>query len=69
MLLTSGNNFHLSIGSESKEEADRIFNGLSTGGKITIPMADMFWGDYFGMLTDKFGIQWMISYTHPKENK
>jgi len=67
--VTSGNNFHLSIGSESKEEADRIFNGLSTGGKITIPMADMFWGDYFGMLTDKFGIQWMISYTHPKENK
>jgi len=34
-----------------------------------MPMADMFWGDYFGMLTDKFGIQWMISYTYPKENK
>ena len=67
--VTSGNNFHLSIGSESKEEADRIFNGLSAGGQVTMPMADMFWGDYFGMLTDKFGIQWMISYTYPKENK
>ena len=67
--VTSGNNFHLSIGSESKEEADRIFYGLSAGGQVTMPMADMFWGDYFGMLTDKFGIQWMISYTYPKENK
>ena len=65
--VTSGNNFHLSIGADSKEEADRIFNGLSTGGKVTMPMADMFWGDYFGMLTDKFGIQWMVSYTYPKE--
>ena len=61
--LTVGNNFYLSLGTESKEEADKVFIGLSTGGKIKQPMQDMFWGDYFGMFTDKFGINWMISYT------
>ncbi len=64
--LTSGNNFHLSLGTDSKEEADKVFNGLSAGGKIELPMQDMFWGDYFGMFTDKFGINWMISYTQSK---
>ncbi len=67
--LTTGNNFHLSIGADSKEEAEKFFNGLSAGGKTTMPLQDTFWGDYFGMLTDKFGIQWMISYTYPKQNK
>lgn len=67
--VTAGNNFHLSIETESKDEADIIFNGLSAEGKVTIPMADMFWGAYFGMLTDKFGIQWMVSYTYSRENK
>jgi PhnB protein len=57
-----GNNFSIAIGSDSKEEADRLFNGLSNGGKITMPMADTFWGAYYGMFTDKFGIQWMVSY-------
>ena len=61
--LKSGNNFHLSIHTESKEEADNLFNKLSPGGSIMVTMADMFWGDYFGMLTDKFGIQWMINFT------
>lgn len=65
----AGNNFHLSIETESKDEADIIFNGLSAEGKVTMPMADMFWGAYFGMLTDKFGIQWMVSYTYSRENK
>jgi PhnB protein len=60
--LTAGNNFQLSIGAESKEEADKLFEGLSAGGVIELSMQDMFWGDYFGMLTDKFGIKWMISY-------
>ena len=61
--ITQGNNFAVSIGTdESKEEADRLFNGLSAGGKVTMPMADTFWGDYFGMFTDKFGINWMVSY-------
>jgi len=61
--LTVGNNIQLSIHAESKEEANKLFNGLSAAGKIELPMQDMFWGDYFGMFTDKFGIQWMISFT------
>lgn len=65
--LNFGNNITLSIEAESKEEADTLFNGLSEGGKVRMTMADTFWGAYFGMLTDKFGIQWMVSYTYPKE--
>jgi PhnB protein len=57
-----GNNFAVSISANSKDEADRIFNALSVEGKITMPLANTFWGDYFGMLTDKFGVNWMMSY-------
>ena len=57
-----GNNFSVSINPESKEEADKLFAGLSTGGNITMVLADTFWGAYFGMLTDKFGINWMINF-------
>jgi PhnB protein len=60
--LVAGNNFYIAIGPESKEEADRLFKGLSSGGQITMPLQDAFWGAYFGMLTDKFGIQWMVNY-------
>lgn len=58
----AGNNFSVSINTESKEEANRLFNGLSAGGKVTMPLSDTFWGDYFGMWEDKFGINWMVSY-------
>lgn len=58
----AGNNFSISIAAESKEEADRLFEGLSAGAKITLPISDTFWGSYFGTLTDKFGVQWMISF-------
>ena len=61
-----GNNFNLSVNTESQAEADKIFNGLSAGGKITMPMSQTFWGSYFGMLVDKFGIQWMVSFEIPK---
>lgn len=57
-----GNNFSINISPESKEEAERLFSELSAGGQITIPMADTFWGAYFGMFTDKFGINWMINF-------
>lgn len=57
-----GNNFSISVTANSKEEADNLFNGLAEGGKITMPMASTFWGDYFGMLTDKFGVNWMFSF-------
>lgn len=67
--LTAGNNFSLSIDAASKEEADRIFNGLSADGKITMPLADAFWGAYFGMLTDRFGVQWMINYDYNRQTQ
>ena len=56
-----GNNFSISINTESKEEAEKLFNGLSIGGKITMPLNKTFWSDCFGMFTDKFGINWMIN--------
>jgi len=57
-----GNNFSLSISADSKESADRLFNGLSADGQVTMPMDSTFWGDYFGMFTDKFGINWMVGF-------
>jgi PhnB protein len=52
----------ISIQAESKEEADRLFIGLSAGGKIEVPIADSPWGSYFGMFRDKFGIEWMVNF-------
>ncbi len=60
--VTAGTNTSLSVSVESKEEADRVFAALSAGGTVTMPIDNMFWGDYFGMLTDKFGIQWMVNF-------
>ena len=60
-----GNNISLSINTDSREESDRVFNGLSAGGKVSMPLADTFWGAYFGMWTDKFGINWMVNYDDP----
>ncbi|KAF2082898.1 VOC family protein [Flavobacterium sharifuzzamanii] len=57
-----GDNFSVSVHAESREEADKIFNGLSAGGKVEMPMNDTFWGSYFGMFKDKFGINWMVSF-------
>lgn len=62
-----GNNISLSVNVESREEADRVYTELAEGGKSIMPMADAFWGDYFGMLVDKFGIQWMVNFA--VENK
>ncbi len=66
--LIEGNNFSLSIPAENKEKAERLFNGLSEGGKVVMPLADAFWGAYFGMLQDKFGIRWMVNYDY-NQNK
>jgi PhnB protein len=57
-----GNNFSISINAKSQKEADRLYNGLSAGGKTIMPMSKTFWGSYFGMLQDKFGIQWQVSF-------
>ena len=56
------NRSKISISTESKEEADRVFNGLSSGGKIEVPMSDGPWGSYFGMFRDKYGIEWIIEF-------
>ena len=65
-VLRQGNNNYISITTDTKEEADKFFNGLSAGGTIEMPMADMFWGDYFGSFVDKFGVCWMVSYANQK---
>ena len=59
-----GTNITISISTSSEEEADNFFKGLSEGGQPTMPMEKAFWGSYFGMLTDKFDVQWMISYDY-----
>ena len=56
-----GNNISMSVNADSKEEADKIFNSLAQGGDITMAMNNTFWGAYFGMLVDKFGIIWMVN--------
>lgn len=61
--LNVGNNNYISVTPDSREEADRLFNGLSVGGNIEMPLDDMFWGDYFGSFEDKFGVRWMINYS------
>lgn len=58
-----GNNMHINLEPESREETKRLFDALSEGGKVTMPLQDMFWGDFFGSCTDKFGINWMFNYT------
>jgi len=60
--LTVGNNFTISISTKSQQETDRIFNGLSAGGQITMPLQQTFWSKSFGMFTDQFDIQWMVNY-------
>ncbi len=57
-----GENVSISINVDSREEADSIFTGLTDGGVVKMPMTDTFWGAYFGMLIDKFGIHWMINF-------
>jgi len=56
-----GNNIHISLEPDTRDETERLFNDLSAAGKIEVPLQDMFWGAYFGSCTDKFGINWMIN--------
>lgn len=64
-----GNNIHLSINAENETEANRIFEGLSVGGSVNMPLEKTFWGALFGMLTDKFGINWMVNYDYNQQQK
>jgi PhnB protein len=61
--LNIGNNFYINLMPDTRAESDTLFNALAEGGKVETPMTDMFWGDYWGCCTDKFGVQWMITCT------
>lgn len=65
-VLKTGNNFSLSLSPDSEEEALRLFNGLAEGGTIEAPFKKEFWGGFFGMILDKFGVRWMVNY-EPKQ--
>ena len=65
--LTIGDNINLSINVDSEKEADQLFSALSAGGKVEMPLEKTFWGAYFGMFKDKFGIKWMINYDYNKK--
>ncbi len=62
-----GTQTHVSVGTASRQEAERMFGLLSEGGEVTMPLSMQFWGDYFGMCKDRFGVQWMISYHEEKK--
>lgn len=64
--VTPGNNMHISLEPETKAETQRLFDALSAGGNITMPLQDMFWGAFFGSCTDKYGINWMFNYAELK---
>ncbi|MGZ5453285.1 MAG: VOC family protein [Candidatus Aminicenantales bacterium] len=65
--LVQGNNAYISVNPDTKEEADRIFKALSSGGVVEMPIADQPWGDYYGSFKDKFGMMWMVNYSKPKK--
>jgi PhnB protein len=67
-IVSIGTNYSISINTETKEEAIALFEGLSKDGSVTMPLTDTFWGAYFGMFTDKFGIQWMVNYDVTQES-
>lgn len=59
--LNKGNNVSINLHPDTRKETERLFKGLSAGGKVTMELQDMFWGDYFGSCTDKFGVSWMFN--------
>jgi len=65
--IIAGDNFHICIHTENEKETDKLFKALTANGKIEMPLNKTFWGAYFGMCRDKFGIQWMISYDQPQK--
>lgn len=61
--LNQGNNVYICLDTDTRGESDTLFAALSEGGKVEMPLTEMFWGDYFGSLTDKFGTLWMFNCT------
>jgi PhnB protein len=60
--LTIGNNFYITLSTDSSEEAETVFSSLSDGGSVQVPLKKEFWAEKFGICTDRFGIQWMVNY-------
>ena len=58
-----GNNVYIMLQPDSREETKKLFDALSAGGKVTMELQDMFWGDYYGSCTDKYGVQWMFDFS------
>jgi PhnB protein len=65
--LTFGNNVSINLEPDTRRETERLFKALGVGGTVTMDLADMFWGAYFGTLVDKFGVQWMFNCTEAKK--
>ncbi len=63
--VTLGNNMHINLEPDTRAEAERLFNALAVGGLVEMPLQDMFWGAYFGSLTDAYGIRWMVNCATP----
>jgi len=66
MTVTPGNNMHINLEPDTRKETERLFKALSKGGKIEMPLQDMFWGAYFGSFIDQFGIRWMVNCVNKK---
>ena len=64
--LNKGNNVFINLQPDTRKETDKLFKGLSAGGKVTMELQDMFWGDYFGSCVDKFGVNWMFNCAEKK---
>ena len=67
--LNAGNNISLCLSVDSDQEADELFAKLGAGGTVTMPLMKMFWNAYFGMVTDKFGIQWMVNHDYNQQKQ
>jgi PhnB protein len=59
--VATGNNVHINLELDTRAEAERLFNALAAGGKVEMPLQEMFWGATFGSLADRFGVQWMVN--------
>ncbi len=66
MSVTKGNNVYINLEPDTRAETERLFTALGEGGTVEMSLKEMFWGDYFGALTDKFGIRWMFNCTEKK---
>ena len=62
-----GNNVHINLELDTREETEKLFDSLSSGGKVTMELQDVFWGAYYGSCTDKFGVQWMFNCSDTKK--